>query len=159
MPEETSHAAEPPPPPIHFDGRIDRIGFANELQRQFIDDIKSDVKISLLEADIAVAEGKFFQALLVESAASITDVAKLFKLAEKREIPLTKLQACLRVDRAAAKKIFGEMDLDRISTKAEPTQSLTVKRKAGVEIALVEALAQLSSAAAAKAASNPSGSK
>lgn len=74
--------------------RVDQIGFVNELVKHYADDLKSSVKVRMLENGVEVAEGDFFSGLLVGRSATVIDPAKFLKLLEKEEI--TRCSSCQR---------------------------------------------------------------
>jgi hypothetical protein len=142
--------SEPTPPPIHRDTRIDQIGFAKELQEQYIDDLKRDVKISLMELNIVVADGEFFSALLTTPNKGETDTKKFYKLVRLGLISEKQFLDCVTVVRTAAGKILAKPVLEKMTTWTPGAPSLSVKRKIGVDVALVQALTALSSCSAEK---------
>jgi len=75
------------------------------------------------------------------------DPVKWFRLFEAGKISRAAFLECLSVQREAAKEYLSVREIDRISTAApQPTLSLKVTRKKGVEILLVDAVRSISQA-------------
>jgi hypothetical protein len=140
-------AAAAPAPAVVRDVRIDRIGFASELQKQYVDDVKSAVKSDMLERETTLAEGDYFEARLVAGGTVGTiDPRKFHRLIDRGSLKLADFLACCRIDRGKAEELVAGKDLDRMSEFRPASPQLRVTRKKGVEIKLVDALKGLGAA-------------
>jgi hypothetical protein len=121
------------------DIRIDQLGFAGELERSlFLKNLRATAKQNLQDKGVERAEGDYFAALLVESERATTDPDKLLRLYERGKISRAQLVSALSVTREPCKKFLSLDDLAKISTTEPATSRLTVTRKKGVQIELVD---------------------
>jgi hypothetical protein len=132
--------------PPKRDVRVDRIGFANELAKQYVDPLKDKVKAAhpagtRLEAD-------YFEATIAASTSTEIPASKWLRLHEAGEIDRAQFLSAISVSPAEAKKILSERDYKKIAKTGEGSPRLNVRRRPGVEIALIDALNYISATVA-----------
>jgi hypothetical protein len=128
------------------DVRVDHLGFVNELTKHFADPLKQQIKLRMNERKLDLAEGDFFEGLLVRGESSSIDPAKYLKLFEKGRITRADFLSALSIKRTAATVFLSEKEVDAISDATPATPQLRVSRRKGVEIKLVDAVRGLADA-------------
>jgi hypothetical protein len=137
----------PDTPPLPRDVRVDHLGLVGELVRQFAEPLKARVKASMDERETDRVEGDRFEALLVAGGVVQTiDPAKFLRLYERKLITRAQLLSALRVSADPAGEFLSRADIEKISEFKPSAAQLRVKRKAGVEVGLVEAVRSLAAA-------------
>lgn len=129
------------------DIRVDRLGFCDELQKQFRAPLADAVKASMKAGDRA--DGDAFTALLAGSVRTEIDAEKFVRLWEAGKVTRDQFVSAINVGVARAKELLSESDLKRIATVEDGTPSLRVTRIKTVECSLVDAVKQLSAEIAA----------
>lgn len=137
--------------PTPRDVRVDQIGFANELKKHFIDDLKTSVKTRMMTTGTDRCQGDFFEALLADGMRSTIDPVRFFKLFQQKKITKKQFLSAISVGSDAAKAFLSLAAVAEISSSV-PVQSLTVTRKKDVQIELVDAVSTLGAAIAKNAA-------
>lgn len=122
------------------DARVDHVGFCNELVKHFAEPTKVAVKNRLLERELDLAEGDFFEGLLIRTCSSVIDPGKLLRLFEKRQITREQFVSAISVRREAAKDFLPGIELAEISEEMPAIASLRITRRKGVEVKLADAL-------------------
>lgn len=136
-------------PTVARDARVDQIGFANELAKQHIDGLKDAVKTRMLDGEVQLVEGDFFQGLLVAGGTVGTICPRKFhRLLKQGKITEDQFHACISVQRKPAEQYCSGKELDRMSEFKPASPRLVVSRKKGVEPSLVDAIRGLSKAIA-----------
>jgi hypothetical protein len=126
--------------------RVDRIGFANELVKQFADGLKDDVKARMKSEELDVVEGDFFEGKYVQGTVGTVDPVRVFKLIKSGRLKESEFLQCIRVERGKLEEFLSGRDIDALSSFAPSTPQLRVSRKKGVEVKLVDALRGLNQA-------------
>lgn len=129
------------------DVRVDRIGFVGELMKQYIDGdhgLKAKVK-GELEAGQS-AEGDYFVGRLDAAVAAEISASGVYKLHKQGKLSEAELIEMISVKSTVAKEKIDPKTLKRLTRTYEGTPRLTITRKKGVEIKLVDAVRGLSSA-------------
>ncbi len=127
------------------DVRVDRIGFVQELVKQWIEPKPGGVK-ARVKADMEVGEaveGDFFFARLDASSETEISVSAVLKLYEQQAISRSELVEILTVRNEPARKILPPKTIQRISRTFVGTARLVVGRKEGVELKLADAVAKI----------------
>jgi hypothetical protein len=133
---------------IARDVRVDRIGFANELSKQFADKLKADVKTRMAEEKLELVEGEYFEGKFVQGTVGTVDPRKVYRLIKSGKLSESQFLECVRVDRGKLEQYLAGKDIDRLSDFSPATPQLRVTRKKGVEVKLVDALKGLNAALA-----------
>lgn len=135
-------------PVIPRDARIDHIGFVTELQKQFVEPLKGDVKGRMLANDAREVQGDFFTAQLagVGSSVGTLDPVKVFRRVKQGLLTEAQFLECCRIERGKLEEYVSGKDLDRMTEFVPATPQLRITRKKGVELKLVDALKGLGSA-------------
>jgi hypothetical protein len=132
------------------DIRVDRIGFVQELEGQYIDGtkekpgIKPVVKATMIVGD--VLEGDFFEATLTGASTSSVPPAFVLGLLAKKKLTRAQALACLATRTGELTKAIGEAEVKKVATVEPGTPRFSVKRKEGVNVELKAALVGLSGA-------------
>jgi hypothetical protein len=124
------------------DVRIDQIGFANELVKHYVDPLKDAVK-SAHEAGTSL-EGDFFTARIDAADKTTVDARRWFKLFSDGEMTRDQFLDAITVSTTDARRVLGEKAFEKASTTVAAGDRLTVTRKKGAEIGLVQAVNTLS---------------
>ncbi|CAN5388734.1 hypothetical protein BH09PLA1_BH09PLA1_25970 [soil metagenome] len=124
------------------DARVDQIGFVKELDDQYVKDLKTGVKSSMVGKDAVHAEGDFFEATL-GAAGTVQTINPVkfynrFKRGDMSEKDF--IRSLKSIDRGVAEEFMSGRDIDTISETREGSRALTVRRKKGVVVKLIEAL-------------------
>jgi hypothetical protein len=122
------------------DVRVDPMGFIAELQKRHGDNLKTKVKVRMLNDEIDRVAGDFFEGLLVQGQTRTVDPKKMLAKFKAGEVSEKDLLSCLSVRREAALEFMSERELDAISTIGSAQPALRVTRKKGVELELVKAV-------------------
>ena len=122
------------------DKRIDTLGFGDELTKQYLKDLRSTVKVKMINFGYACLTGAQFEGKLAGSTKRTVDVAKFYKLFKNGGMSEKDFLASISVSATDAEKVLHPKVLDKITNCEPGTPSLTVVRKKGVEIRLVDAL-------------------
>ena len=131
---------------IPFDKRIDQIGMAAELQKNFADALKSSVKVTMLEKSAERAEGDFFDAVITTSTSRSIDPEDLFRLLKQEKITSKQFLSALKVNVDKCEEFLSRVDVEKLATRGAPTTTLRISRKKGVTVALVDCLKAIGSA-------------
>jgi len=126
------------------DIRIERIGLVEELKKHFTDDLRTGVKLSLVEKGANVAESEHFEGLLVQSERSTIDPAKWLKLYTDGLITRKQFLGALTVVNKAAYEILTPPQIARISSTTPGEPQLRITRKTGPEFEIGELVRRLS---------------
>ena len=138
-----------PEPLIPRDVRVDQLGFASELQKQHVDNLKSAVKVRMDGEGLTRVEGDYFEGLLVPQDVTSIDPAKLLALYAKDKITRAQLLSCLSVKKEPLAVFLTGGQIAAMSETKPGTPQLRVTRKKGVEVKLVDALKKLGDSIAA----------
>lgn len=126
------------------DRRVDQIGYVAELVKQFADPAKAALKLRMAQREIDLAEGSKFQALLVAGVSiGVVDPARLLKLYETKQITRQQFLSAITVRNEPCRQFLSRDAIDAISAQKPAEPRLTVSRRKGVEISLVEAVREL----------------
>ena len=126
------------------DRRVDQIGYVAELVKQFADPAKAALKLRMAQREIDLAEGSKFQALLVAGVSiGVVDPARLLKLYESKQITRQQFLSAITVRNEPCRQFLSRDAIDAISAQKPAEPRLTVSRRKGVEISLVEAVREL----------------
>lgn len=125
------------------DTRVDHIGFVKELGKHFADPINDAIKARLGSEKIDLAEGDLFQGLYLPGHRSALVADKFLRLYDAGKITRAQFLSILSIKRDPAKKFLCEDQLDAMSISLPDAPSLTVTRKQGVELALVDVIKAL----------------
>jgi hypothetical protein len=133
-------------PATRRDKRVDQIGYVNELVSNYIEAKPNGLKLKV-KADMTAGEriaGDAFEGLLISRVFTTISTSAVLKLLESGEI--TRADACeiLTVNKDEATKRVDPKRLARMTRSFPATPALQVRRLPGVEIALVDALRELS---------------
>jgi hypothetical protein len=135
--------ASPPPEPKR-DIRIDRIGFARELTKHFVDPLNKAVKRAHPVGTLLV--GDYFQASIDPHTDTEISPESWFKLFNDAKISRADFLRGLKISTTEARAILDEKTFNRIAKKVEGTARLNIDRIPGVESGLVVALKGLNTA-------------
>jgi hypothetical protein len=136
-------------PPARRDVRVDRIGFAKELDRQYVDDLKDAVKAAHPVG--TRLEGDYFEATVAGTSSTEVAPSGWLRLYEAKAIDRAQFLAGIKVSTTVAKDTLSQRDYKRLATTTEGSPRLNVTRRKGVEVALVDALKGLGTAISAGA--------
>jgi hypothetical protein len=126
------------------DRRVDQIGYVAELVKQFAEPAKAALKLRMAQREIDLAEGSKFQALLVGGGSiGVVDPARLLKLYEGKQITRQQFLSAITVRNEPCRQFLSRDAIDAISAQKPAEPRLTVSRRKGVEISLVEAVREL----------------
>ena len=128
------------------DVRIDTMGFAGELEKLFIKDLKTTVKVKMTGGGFDQLSGDCFQGKLAQTV----DPVKFFKLFEKGLVTRKDFLSAISVSSSAAKLFLSPKDLQAITDTTPGSPRLSIERIEGVGVGLVQALEGIRAAAAAK---------
>ena len=127
------------------DVRVDQIGFVGELQKRHADLLKTRVKCRMLEEELDVVRGEYFQGLFVKTTETTVDPAKLLALYDAGRISRANFLSAIKVVKEPLSAFLTGDQVEKMSTTAVGSPALRVTRLQGVEVALVDALKQLGS--------------
>jgi hypothetical protein len=130
--------------PAKRDIRIDRIGFASELSKHFIDPLKKAVKRAHKVG--AQLVGDYFQASIDPHTDTEIPPEAWLKLWNDGKISRADYLRGLKVKIGEAGEILDEKTFNRIAKKVDGTARLNIDRIPGVESGLVVALKGLNTA-------------
>ena len=122
------------------DFRIDQIGFAGELQKRHVDNLKSAVKVRMTGEGLDLVAGDFFEGRLVATETGVVDPAKLLNLWAKDKITRAQLLSALSVRKEPLAEFLSRGEIEAMSTTAAGSPQLRVTRIKGVELKLVDAV-------------------
>ena len=134
-------------PEFPRDVRIDTIGFAAELDRQLIKELRADVKARMTENDTVEARGDAFRAVMAATTSTKIDAKALYRMVKAGAISEKDFVSAISVTVTPLKKFLAEKDIARISEQVTGTPQLSVKRIEEVEVDLVACLRGLNQAA------------
>jgi hypothetical protein len=124
------------------DVRVDYIGLVGELEKHWIDDKKSGVKMKV-KAGLEVGDvvlGDLFEGHLHGTTVSEISISGVLKLYENRSISRADLVELISgISSDAAKKIIDPKALKRLQRTFPGTPRLNVDRRKGYELSLAEA--------------------
>lgn len=123
------------------DVRIDRIGFAKELEDHFTEPLRQAVKKSH-EAGVRL-EADFFTGLVEQPAPKSTVAAEdWFKLFKDGKIDRVQFIEGISVSVAVARRVLDEKTFEKVvTTPSEPASKvLYVRRKKSIQVQLVDAV-------------------
>ena len=130
--------------PVHRNCLVDEVGFVNELYDQHVKKRLDQVKASMLDGKQDLVEGDFFQGRLVAGGVVRSIIAKKFHaLIAKGQISEAQFLECISVNRSKAEEYVGGAQLDKMSTEKSAAPKLTVTRKKGVVLQLVDVVKNL----------------
>ena len=86
--------------------------------------------------------------VLVTGESGYTDAKRLFKKVATGQITEKQFLDCISVKRAEAKKLLGEIELNKMTVFTPSSPRLNIKRKKGAEVSLIEALKGINAALA-----------
>jgi hypothetical protein len=135
------------PIPSGRDVRVDRIGYVQELVRQYADKLKKQVKERMDRDSLLLLEGDAFEGRLAASTSSTIDAEKFLRLWERGTITRKDFLAAITVQRSQAAKLMSPFELEAISETEDGAPRLTIVRKKGVEVSLIQALSHVQAAA------------
>jgi hypothetical protein len=127
------------------DVRVDVIGFAEELAKQFARPERDKLKKAVAAKGLAAVEGDFFRGELRGAGGSIKTISprRFFDLIKSGRITQKQFLDCISVERGKAEEYLGDRDLDAISDEIPTGPSFWIFRKRGVEPQLVSELEHL----------------
>ncbi len=131
---------------IPRDVRVDQICFANELWTKHVEKINAAVKGRMIERGMERVQGDIAEAVLSGGSAREIEADKFLRLYEKGKIKRKDFITAIAVKIGPSEQFLSANDIDAICIRTKRAPSLTVKRKTGVEIKLVQALEGLGAA-------------
>jgi hypothetical protein len=139
------------PAAVVRDVRVDRIGFVNELVKNYADALKTGVKVAMLDKSAERAAGDYFDALLVQGSTRTIDPKDLYKLLKSGAINEKQFCSAVTVKLDACGEFLSRDQIARLADERPSSPQLRITRKKGVSIGLVEAIKAVSDAIAAAA--------
>lgn len=134
----------PTPPtekPTARDVRVDRIGFAAELDKHYVEPLRDAVKAA--HPNGVLLAGDFFTAEITEPATNTFPADAWFKLFNDNAITRKQFLAGIRVSTEDARRVLSEKDFDQHVITGIASRRLTVRRKPGVVVDLVRAVKEI----------------
>src|SRR5437879_738115 len=111
------------------DVRIERIGFVQELGK-WANDLKTGVKLSMLDKSAERAESAHFDALLISGTVTRTiDPFKLWKLVKKNQLTEKQFLASVKVSIDAAGEFLSREQVNELADEKPATPQLRIARK------------------------------
>lgn len=127
------------------DARIDRIGFAGELTKHFIDPLKKTVKASHPDPGTRLT-ADYFDALIVGGESTSIDPSDWLHLLNTGKIDRKQFCSAIRVSTETAREVLDAKTFERIADSKPAPIKLVVSRQKDVEASLINALRHVRSA-------------
>jgi hypothetical protein len=128
-----ANAIDPDIDEIGRDKRIDLIGHLDDVYAHLVTPRKDAIKSRMKEKGLDIVEGLIYDARYVESESRVIDPEKYWDLIEKDKLKRKQFFESIMVNNAAADKIVGSNELDRISTTKKNPARLNVSRRKGLK--------------------------
>jgi hypothetical protein len=143
-----ANAIDPDVDEVGRDKRVDLIGHLDDVYAHLVGPRKDGVKARMKEKKLDVVEGAIYDARYVQSESRIVDPEKYFELIAKDKLKRKQFFESVRVINAAADKLVGTNELEKISSFEPQPAKLNVSRKKGLKPDIAASLKAINEALA-----------
>lgn len=136
----SSATVETKEPSVGVDKRIDILGYGDELAKQYLSDLRSTIKLKMVDQGYDVLGARLFEGKLATSTDKSIDARRFYKLFKSGGMSEKDFLSAISVSRTEAGKILAPKVLANVTDEQPGSPRLTIVRKQGVEVKLIDAL-------------------